>query len=660
MNKTTYDFLFMGGDKMSHSHINENISHQHTHKNTSEHHHDSKSPVILFFTGLTFFLISLLFNIGNLEAFGFLLAIAFAGYHVILEGIEETITDTKDKGKFTPNVHILMTLAALGAVIIGNYEEGALLILIFAGAHFLEEYAEGKSKREITKLLKMNPTEARLLLSDGSTQIVSVNSLNIGDQVQVLHGDQVPTDGVIISGATTINESAINGESMPKEKTVDDEVFGGTMNGSGNFVMTVTKDSSDTVFARILQLVSESQKNMSPTATRIKKIEPIYVKIILMLLPVVVLIGLFVFQWSLEMSLYRTIVFLISASPCALAGSAVPATLSAISNLAKRGILFKGGSYLANLSEIKAIAFDKTGTLTEGKPKVMSVYFNTSSTKCENRFKNIVYSMEKNANHPLATAIVQYFDASTNAFKMEVANEIGTGLTAEFEGNSYQIGKPSIFEAVDYEIITRGEELANQGQTVVYFSENEIVVGLISLMDAPNEKAHSIISYFKSQNIHTTLITGDSKKTGHAVGRALDIDEVVANVMPENKSEIINQQKVKYGITGMVGDGINDAPALVNADIGIAMGEGTDIAIDVSDVVLMQNDLSKLKYAHQISKKMNRVIYQNIIFSLFVILLLITLNFLGKMDIAIGVIAHEGSTLIVILNGLRLLLTIKE
>ncbi|MEG0159994.1 MAG: heavy metal translocating P-type ATPase [Carnobacterium sp.] len=640
-----------------------NHEHDHEHENGGGHNHshgDSKSAVVLFFAGLTAFIVALFLTDSSLlQTILFISAMLLSGYHIMLEGITDTIEATKRKRKFSPNVHILMTVAAIGATIIGNYEEGALLIIIFAAAHFMEEYAEGRSKREITNLLKMNPTEARLIEADGSVKVVDVSVLKIGDKLQVLNGDQIATDGVILSGVTSIDESSINGESIPREKTVGDEVFGSTINGNGTFTMEVTKDSSDTLFAKILQLVNQSQSNLSKTATKIQKIEPYYVTAVLIIVPIFILLGPSIFSWTWNESFYRGMVFLISASPCALAASAVPATLSGISNLAKRGVLFKGGSYLANLAGIKAVAFDKTGTLTKGKPSVTDFYFDEiDEATTEQNYIDLIVAMEKTANHPLANAILGKFEAK-ESIELEVENEIGKGLVAQYNGAVYQIGKPTVFKNVRSKIENHNEQYSKDGKTVVYFAKDNQVIGLIAMMDVPNANAIEVISYLKSQNIHTTMITGDSEVTGQAVGRQLGIDEVIGNVLPENKAQVIKDQQARYGTVAMLGDGVNDAPALVTADIGVAMGDGTDIAIDVADAVLMQNDLTKFSYAHKVSKRLDRVVWQNIIFSMLIVAILVTLNILGKMDITIGVIAHEGSTLIVILNGLRLLLPSK-
>ena len=646
-------------DHHDHDHDHEH-HHQHTEaaSSCSHHHHHGKQPVILYVVGLVLYFIALLSPLPeSLSNLLMLSAMVVAGYQVIFEGIGETITESIRLKKFWPNVHILMTLAAIGAVFLGDYDEGALLILIFSGAHFLEEYAEGRSKREITALLKMNPTKARLRQANGEYVMVEVETLKIGDQLKVLPGDQVPTDGVILEGSSTLNESSINGESMPQEKTVGAEVYGSTINGQGTFTMTVTKVASDTIFAKILTLVNQSQSRLSPTATKIKQIEPLYVKTVLAIVPLFILSGIVIFQWGWYPSFYRGMVLMISASPCALAASAIPASLSGISNLAKRGVLFKGGSYLANLADVQAVAFDKTGTLTQGNPAVTDVYF-IDETKASDWTK-IIVSMENSANHPLAKAMLRHFD-QVSPIALDVQNDIGKGLKTIYGGKEYKIGKQDFFANIASELLVQTERLTKQGKNVVFFGENDHVVGYLAMMDLPQPTASSVIDYLNTQGIQTVMITGDATLTGQAVGDLLGISQVKGNVLPEQKSTIITELQQQYGKTVMLGDGINDAPALVQADIGFAMGDGTDVAIDVADAVIMKNDLTRFQYAHQVSKKLDRIVWQNMIFSMLIVALLVVFNFFGKIEIGLGVFVHEGSTLVVILNGLRLLLPIKE
>lgn len=639
----------------NHKHVAETHHDEHTH--THDHNH-GKAPLILYFIGLALAVLGLLFTqqAELIQNILFALASITAGYHVIiLEGLGETIEHTKRNKRFTPNSHILMGLAALGASLLGNFWEGSLLILIFSGAHFLEDYAENRSQREMTQLMKMNPTTARLILADGSLQEVDVSQLKIGDRLSVLNGDQVPIDGRILSGTTSIDESAINGESIPAEKTVGDQVFASTINGTGSFTMAVTKTNDNTVFAKILELVSQNQNNQTKAAGIIQRFEPRYVNLVLILVGLLMLTGPFFLNWTWEQSIDRGLVLLVAASPCALAAATISVTLSATSNLARKGVLSKGSAYLSQFAGIKAIAFDKTGTLTQGKPRMTDHYFSEKVNDVE-LLTNIIVALEKQSSHPLAQAVIAGFAEAKDVTLENVENQTGQGLMTQFAGHAYRIGKPSSFENSLVEITNYQDQWAEEGKTVVYVARDEEVIAALAFLDVPNEQAQTTIDYFNAQDVHTTLITGDSVKTGEAIGRTLGIKEIIANVMPEDKARIINEQKERYGINAMVGDGINDAPALVNATVGIAMGEGTDVAVEVSDIVLMKNDLDKLSQTHRIAKRMNRIIWQNIIFSMAVVAFLIFVTLTNRSDITLSVIIHEGSTLVVILNGLRLLL----
>lgn len=480
--------------------------HNHNHDHSHEHNHGN-NMVKFYLVGLIAFVLGYLLkdNYGVISNILFLGTVIFAGSHVIIEGIVNTIVNSRNEKKFMPNIHFLMTLAAIGSILIGGYEESAMLILIFAGAHFLEEYVDGKSRKEITNLLKLNPLNARLLLKDNAIKKVPVDTLEIGDKLQVLNGDQIPIDGFVLSGNALVNESSINGESLPKEKTVGDKVFASTLNDGESFIMEVTTKSNETAFAKILKLVNDSQNSLTKTATTLQRLEPKYVTFVLALFPLVLFMGVYVFNWGWQLSLYRSLVYLISVSPCALAASAIPVTLATISNLSKQGILVKGGSYLSVLSEIKAIAFDKTGTLTKGKPIVTDYYF----TDDENKLISVVVAMEKQSNHPLARAIVERFTASEE-LDIKVENKIGEGVVAEYLGDKYNIAKPTVFENYNNKFFEEKNKLEQEGKTVVFVSKNQEIIGLVAFMDVPRDEAKRVINYFKQQGIHTTMITGDS------------------------------------------------------------------------------------------------------------------------------------------------------
>lgn len=636
-----------------------------TPKKRLDFHHLS---LILYFVGLALFLFALLEFIPAITFLNAtvvmilnLAALVLSGFDVVSAGIISTVTESFKYKRFKPNIHILMALGAIGAVIIGDYRDAALLILIFAGAHFLEECAEAKSKKEITNLLKITPQNARLLSEDGSTTIVPVSSLKIGDNVLVLNGDQVPTDGIIIKGSAAINEAMITGESMPKEKGEGSDIFGGSINGNSTFTMRVTKNSDETVLAKILKVVSETQTNFTKNATFIKKFEPIYVTIVMIIAPLFYLLGYYVLGWTeviaangMNLAFNRMIILFIGASPCALAVSDIPATLSALSLLAKRGVLFKGGAPLSLLADVKAVAFDKTGTLTYGKPAVTDVIFtNNISAKEQEEAILMLVSMEKNANHPLAHALVNHFKDVTPR-EIEVDHAIGSGLSAKDGANVHLIGKPSIFKLSGMCLETV-ERLAREGKTVIVYSKNEVPHVIIALLDIAKDSAKDGLAYFNRHNIKTVMITGDNNLTAERIASDLAITKVYANVLPEQKQDIVKELKEEYGLVAMIGDGINDAPALVEATLGIAMGDGTDVAIDVADGVLVNNDFQKLTLTHAISKKLKNIVIQNIVFAMGVVFLLIMMNFFITLPMGVAVAVHEGSTVLVILNGLRLL-----
>lgn len=581
----------------------------------------------------------------------FMLAILFGGFKQTKQGILETIQNRR------LNVDLLMALAAIGACITGNWFEGAMLTFIFSLSGTMEEYTMNKSKKEISSLMNKQPETAFLLTNDGRTVETDVNDLAIGDRLLVPKGANIPIDGILVKGVSTVDESAISGESVPVEKVLNDELFSGTLNLGEAFTMEVTKMSQDTLFAKIIRLVDEARNTPSQTMSFIEKIENIYVKLILIMIPLMVAIPYFFFNWSWNESFYHGMVLLVVASPCALVVSATPAILAAISNGAKNGVLFKGGAFLENIADLSAITFDKTGTLTKGVPTVTDVIFLSDQEEAT----NVLVAMERQSTHPLAQAIVRRFESESTSIRNQeelvVQNVIGLGMEAVIDGVSWKVGSLAFgkVEQLSESLTQHIDQLHDDGKTVIYLFKNEEMVGYFGLIDVPKPEAGRVLRYFRDQGIHTTMLTGDHEKTAQAVGRILEIDEIHAGCLPAGKAFLIKEQKNKYGVNAMVGDGINDTPALANATIGVAMGEGTDIAIDVADVVLMQNDLEKLQMSHLLSKKLKRIVSQNIIFSVIAILTLIVASFFQIINLPLGVVFHEGTTILVILNGLRML-----
>ena len=627
----------------------------HTHQHHG-HAHAFKSAIFAYVIGLLTFFLGLFIGQASLLVNAlYSLTVFLSGYHVLSEGLLETWQASYKARRFCPNTHLLMGLAALGAMAIGQFQEAALLILIFAGAHFLEDYAEAKSKKEMTSLLAMQPQEARLLAGDGTVNIVPVQDLVVGDRVQVLNGTQIPIDGRIVSGQAVINEAMINGESIPQEKSVGDRVYAATLNGNSSFVMRVTRLADQTTFAKILGLVKEAQAKQSPVATRIQRLEPVYVKGALLFTALYALVMALWASLSLHELAYRTLVMLIALSPCALAASAIPATLSALSNLAKQGVLVNAGSPLHQASELSAIAFDKTGTLTQGRPQVTDTLLSAEAEQ----LLAVWVSMERQANHPLAQAIVARY-ADLPVLDLEVSNQMGQGVYADYQGHSYQVAKPTAFEAVASGYENQRRDWESQGKTVIYLAQNQEVLGAVALMDIAKDDARQTLDYFKQVGIKTVMLTGDAKLTGQVIGQQLGIQSVQAQVMPDQKAEEIRKLMDKHQMVAMVGDGVNDAPALASASLGIAMGQGTDVAMETADVILVRNQLQSLSYLHRLAKKHDRIIWQNIGFSMLVVLALVIMNVGQVSNIALSVVGHEGSTLLVILNGLRLLVPLSS
>ncbi|RSK26066.1 cadmium-translocating P-type ATPase [Bacillus sp. HMF5848] len=576
-------------------------------------------------------------------------AFIIGGYAKAKEGIEATIEDKQ------LNVEMLMIFAAIGSAIIGYWAEGAILIFIFSLSGALETYTHNKSQREISALMDLQPEEATRF-DDGTEERVHVSELQRGDLILVKPGERVPVDGQITKGSTTIDEAAITGESIPVTKGNGSEVFAGTVNMRGSITIEVTKLASDTLFQKIINLVQSAQSEKSPSQLFIEKFEGTYVKVVLAVVFVMMFLPHYVLGWSWTETFYRAMILLVVASPCALVASIMPATLSAISNGARHGILFKGGIHLEKLAHIKAIAFDKTGTLTKGKPEVTDVIV-THIDRTE--LLRATAAIESHSTHPLAQAILKYVKVEHEKIPQpeHIEDVSGWGVTGEVLGHTWRIGKAGFVGEDKAHSFENGiaKELASAGKTTVFVERDGQVVGLIALKDVVREETKAAIAKLHALGVRTIMLTGDSEKTARYIAKESNVDDFYAECLPEEKVEYVKTLKSKYDTVAMVGDGINDAPALATANVGIAMGEGTDVALETADIVLMKNDLARIAEAIDLSKRMNKIVKQNIVFSLAVIAILISSNFLQFLDLPYGVIGHEGSTILVILNGLRLL-----
>lgn len=568
----------------------------------------------------------------------FYIAIFFLGFYAAKDAVVETIQDR------SPNVDLLMILAALGAVLINYESEGAALLLIFAAAEVLEDYATDKSTSAISELMAQVPETAQVLKDNGEVITVPTKYLQIGDQVVVSKGAQIPIDG-LIDRAGTINEAALTGESVPVDKNPNQEVFAGTINEGNAFHLEVTKSDDETVFSNIIRMVEEAQNKPSRISKFIDRIESKYVMTVLIIVPIFIFILYSGIGLTFEESFYRGMVLLTVASPCALVASATPATLSAISNGAKNGVLFKGGAAMEALSTMDTLYTDKTGTLTFGEFRVINYELDDSL------LKEVIY-MEQQSSHPIGRAIVAEFpELELNQVnQQEPVEEIaGSGI----KKGDIRVGKPSAFSEFKY--YQNFQQILKEENTTIFVAKGQDIVGYFSLSDQIRPQAVKAVGSFQQEGINVSLLTGDNKETAAKVAQTVNIDHFIASILPEDKIEFIVNNQNKEEVVGMIGDGINDAPALANADIGIAMGSGSSVAMESSDVVVVKNDLSKLFYSYKLSKKLNQIIMQNIIFSIAVIVTLIILNMFGVLGLPLAVLFHEGSTILVILNGLRLL-----
>lgn len=583
-------------------------------------------------------------------ALTYIAAFLIGGYYSAKSGLVELFRDKH------LNVDVLMILAAIGASLIGYWMEAALLIFIFSLAGSMETMARERSRNAISELMNLTPEEARRYKADGAIEVVPTKDLKIGDILQVPRGATIPIDGTLAVGFGVINESSVTGESVPVEKTSGAEVIGGTINEGGLIDIEVAVEDDATLFSKIIRLVDEAQSRPSKTASYIEGIEDTYVKVVLIGVPLFILAVYFLLGWSMEESFYRGMVLLTVASPCALVASAAPATLSAISRAAKKGMVFKGGQAIDNVNQLKAIIFDKTGTLTVGKPEVVDAAYVNEDVR--DMVDGVVKAAEFGSTHPIASAILRYLKETSKIEVDAIADITGKGFEVTYEGDVWKIGKRTYATenaSLNAVISDKTEKLEAQGNTVIFVSRNDEVLAYYSLEDSLKPESRMAVERLNSMGIQTIMVSGDNQRTAEHIAAKVGIKEVHANHMPDEKTERLEQLREKYGAIGMVGDGINDAPALALADVGFAMGSGTDIAMETADVVLVQDDLKQIPFALGLSRKMKNIIIFNIVFALAVVVLLILANILQAINLPMGVLGHEGSTILVILNGLRLL-----
>jgi Cd2+/Zn2+-exporting ATPase len=572
----------------------------------------------------------------------FFCAYVIGGYRQAIEGVGQLIRERE------LDVDLLMVVAA-----IGYWADGALLIFIFSLSGALEGYASRRTQRDIEALVALYPQQA-VVLREGVQQAVAASSIVVGDVLVVRPGERIAADGEIVEGSSAIDQATITGESMPVDKKQGDGVFAGTLNGHGALRVRASRAAAESVLARIVALVREAEATRPPAQLFIERFEKAYSKFVVLGALLVAFVPL-LFGLTFRESLYRSMIFLVVASPCALAAAMMPTLLSALSNGARSGVLFKGSSFIEGLGRVRAIAFDKTGTLTQGVPRVTDVLALEGSSDA---LLAAAAGVESFSEHPLGRAIVR--EASSRGLAVQEGSAMraiaGRGALASLGTESWRVGKPDLFEEVSEELIAAREKLEAEGKTVVVVGR-ERSLGLIALRDSVRPEASAAIARLRALGVeHIVMLTGDAGPTARAIAEEVGIHEVRAELLPEDKVRAIQELVKAYGQVAMVGDGVNDAPAMAAATLGIAMGgTGTDVALETADIVLTSDDLMKLPYAVKLGRRALSVVKQNLVVALGMMTVLVVVDLLGRIGLPLGVIGHEGSTLLVTLNGLRLL-----
>ena len=595
----------------------------------------------------------------------------FGGYFALKEAIEKTL-----KGKF--EIDFLMIFAAIGAAVLGSWVEGALLLFLFSIGHALEGYAMGRAKQAIEALSKLAPSTARVR-REGVEREVNVEKLLVGDIVIVRPDERIPADGFVIKGESSVDQAPITGESVPVDKqAVSDRimaasdpssilpkhsVFAGTINQSGALEIQVTKLASENTLARVVKMVRAAETRISPTQKFTNKFERYFVPSVLVIV-IILLFAPLVLNESFSKSFYRAMAVLVAASPCALALATPSAVLSGVARAARGGVLIKGGEPLESLGQLDAIAFDKTGTLTNGRPQITDICPSVGTSESE--LLRIAIAVEELSNHPLAKAVVRDGKMKLAQRDLEIPKATnlksftGRGVQAEIEGEIAYVGKDDLFTEIDGRplpdvVFDTVKQLETKGRTTIIVRHADRFLGVVGLMDTPRETAKRTIARLRELGIkRMIMISGDNQKVASAVANELGLDEARGDLMPEDKVNEIRKLNSETGVA-MVGDGVNDAPAMASASVGIAMGAaGSDVALETADVALMADNLDGLSLAIGLSRATRKIIRQNLWISLGMVVFLVPATILG-LNIGSAIVFHEGSTVLVVFNALRLL-----
>jgi len=615
----------------------------------------NRSIQIIVSSGILFVLGHILEYFGVMNGLAativFMVGAVIAGYQIAIMGWNAI---TK---RHTISPAVLMTIACIASFLINCPEEGAAVTFLYYIAEFLEDYSELRAQKSIKSLVEIAPETARVKVGE-SEELRKVDDVNIGEIVIVKPGDKVPLDGKVISGVSSINQASITGESLPVTKNIGDKVFSGTVNQEGYLEVEVTKESKDSVISKIVSLVKHSQLNRSNTETLVEKIAKYYTPIIIVITICVASIPPLVFGEDLVSWVYRALSIMVISCPCAFLISTPIGMVSSITSATKQGVIIKGSTHVEEMRNIKAVIFDKTGTLTEGKLALSDIDV-LDNNYSEEELVEIAASLESKSSHPIGQAIVNYANENNIYFTdiTDFKNVPGKGIIGKFNNEDYYAANESLIEGssfdVDRSIL---EKYAQDGKTVIYVGNKDNVIGIITVKDKLRDEAKEVISSLNNMGVQTVMLTGDNKIAAKSVADKLGIKYVYSELMPEDKLNILDTIRNKFGDTAMVGDGINDAPALARSNVGIAMGAvGSDVAIETADIALMQDDLTKLPYLFSLSHKTMNIIKQNIIAAISVKVLFVFLAILGLITLMMSVgIGDLGLTLLVIFNSFRI------
>lgn len=562
--------------------------------------------------------------------------------------------------RLRPDMNLLMTTAVIGAVYIGEWLEAALVTFLFSLSLALESWSVSRARKAISALMAISPDTARIKQEDGTEHEMLAKDVPVGSKMIVLGGDRISLDATVLQGHSLVNQAPITGESLPVEKSHGDTVYAGTINGDGTLEVITTTRSTDTTLANIIRLVSDAQNKRAPSEQWVEKFARIYTPIIMVLaLATFVLPVLLGFSW--EVWFYRALILLVIACPCALVISTPVSIVASLAAAAQAGVLVKGGRYLEIPGQLKAIAMDKTGTITEGKPTVVQVI--SLSNHSEEEVLECAAALEAHSTHPIAKAVLTY--AEQKYIKFSIAENIktipGKGIVGIVKGQKYWLGSPRHLQEQNLdtaqEAKTAIDELEKKGGTIIAIGNNQHVCGLLAVSDTIRPNAFNCIQQLKKLGIqHIVMLTGDNEITAKSIATQVGINEFKSELLPEDKVAAITQLVDTYGHVGMIGDGVNDAPAMGRASIGIAMGAiGSDAAIESSDIALMSDDLSRLPWIIKHSRNTLNIIKQNIWLALITKGVFLILGIIGAASLWVAIAADMGTTFVVIANSLRLL-----